>query len=80
MAFTALESLQKFKSSRIDQIKKQTRLEEQFNFLLTNQGHLALTSSEKEAWLKEACVLPEIYQNHKEYMKEYSGLAHLHLD
>ena len=81
MAFTALESLQKFKlSRRIDKIERQARLEEQFDFLLTNHGHLALTGSEKEAWLKKARVLPEIYQNHKEYMKEYSGLVRLHLD
>ena len=80
VAFTALESLQKFKlSRRIDKIERQARLEEQFDFLLTNHGHLALTGSEKEAWLKKARVLPEIYQNHKEYMKEYSGLVRLHL-
>lgn len=80
MAFSALESIQKLKLSfRFDKIKKQTRLEEQFDFLLTNQGHCALTSSKKEAWLEKACVLPEIYQHHKEYMKEYAELVRLDL-
>ncbi|MFZ0218903.1 MAG: hypothetical protein WAL30_01670 [Candidatus Aquirickettsiella sp.] len=80
VAVTALESLQKLKSGPIDQIKEHALLEKQFNFLLTNQGHLAITSSEKEDWIKNATILPNIYKNHAEYLKSESTLVQLHLD
>lgn len=80
VAITALGSLQKLKSSLDDQIKEQALLERQFDFLLANQGHLAITSSEKEDWVKSIEVLPSIYKNHEEYLKNESSLVQLHLD
>jgi hypothetical protein len=62
------------------QENKQTLLMKRINFLLSDQGARKLTDSEKEAWLEEARVLPDVYTNHREYMKNYSALVHLYLD
>ena len=59
--------------------KKQALLMRRINFLLSNQGTLAITDTEKVTWLKDSYVLPEVYPNHKEYMKEFSSLVQLHL-
>lgn len=52
----------------------------QFNFLLTNQGHLAITDRQKESWIESTDILPPIYQRHKEYLKDKASLAQLHID
>ncbi|WP_342220277.1 hypothetical protein [Rickettsiella endosymbiont of Miltochrista miniata] len=80
VAITALESLQKLKSSPIDQIKKQVLLEKQFDFLLTNRGHLAITDGQKESWIENTNVLPRIYRDHKKHLKKESSLVQLNLD
>ena len=80
VAVTALESLQKIKLSPSDHVKEQALLEKQFDFLLDNQGYLAITNSEKEDWVKSVEVLPGIYKNHEEYLKNESSLVQLHVD
>ena len=52
----------------------------QFDFLLTNQGQLAITDRQKESWIKNVDVLPPIYQHHKDYLKNESSLVQLHID
>lgn len=80
VAVTALESLQQCKLSSIEQTKEQVLLEKQFDFLLTNQGHLLISSSEKEEWIKSAVELPSFYKDHEEYLKSLSRLVKLHVD
>ncbi|WP_461094292.1 hypothetical protein, partial [Staphylococcus aureus] len=48
------------------QENKQTLLMKRINFLLSDQGSRELTDSEKEAWLEEARVVPDVYTNHRE--------------
>ncbi len=60
--------------------KESTLLRKRVSFLLSDQGTLAITDTEKVAWLKGAYVLPAVYQHHKEYMKEFSSLLQLRLD
>ncbi len=61
------------------QENKQTLLMKRVDFLLSDQGTRAITETEKVTWLKGAYVLPTVYPNHKEYMKEFSSLFQLHL-
>ncbi len=83
--------LERFKEDHLSQAKllqlalkdlesqEQTQ-SEQFNFLLTNQGHLAITDRQKESWTKSTEILPSIYKRHKEYLKNESSLVQLHVD
>ena len=61
------------------QENKKTLLMKRVGFLLSDQGTRAITETEKVTWLKGAYVLPTVYLNHKEYMKEFSSLFQLHL-
>lgn len=51
VAITALEYLYKLKST--DQIRKQVLFKKQFDFLIANEGYLAITNYQKEEWIKD---------------------------
>ena len=78
VALTALDFIQKLRST--DQIKKQVLFKKQFDFLIANEGQLAITHYQKEDWAKSINVLPLIYQNHTEYLKNESSLVRLQMD
>jgi hypothetical protein len=78
VAVNSLEFLQKLKSP--EQINDQVRFEKLFNFLVDNKSHLAITDDQKEDWIENAKVLPIIYQNHPEYLKNEASLVQLRMD
>ncbi|RDH40506.1 MAG: hypothetical protein CFE62_003155 [Candidatus Aquirickettsiella gammari] len=80
LALRALVTMKKINREQPIELERKTELMNRFIFLLSAQGARKLTDPEKEAWLEEARVLPDVYPNHKEYMKYYSELVHLHLD
>ncbi|MFM2322974.1 MAG: hypothetical protein RLZZ225_1127 [Pseudomonadota bacterium] len=58
---------------------KQALLRERIKFLFSDQGTRATTDAEKASWLIKAEVLPAVYVNHKQYLKEYAALLQLQL-
>jgi len=52
----------------------------QFDFLIANEGQLAITHYQKEDWAKSINVLPLVYQHHTEYLKNESSLVRLQMD
>ena len=76
VALTALEYLHKLKST---DHKERGFFEKQFDFLAGNEGYLAITPDQKEAWAKSTAVLPFIYQNHIDYLKYESPLVQLQM-
>jgi len=78
VALTALDFIQKLRST--DQIKKQVLFKKQFDFLIANEGQLAITHYQKEDWAKSINVLPLVYQHHTEYLKNESSLVRLQMD
>jgi hypothetical protein len=85
----AIKSLERIKSINLEspQNKRQKQHQKQeisflmkrFVFLVTNHAELSVGDDTKEVWLKEASVLPLVYQDYKPYMKRYSDLVQLHL-
>ncbi|MFM2323040.1 MAG: hypothetical protein RLZZ225_1193 [Pseudomonadota bacterium] len=85
----AIKSLEKIKALKLvsPQNKRQKQHQKQqisflmkrFVFLLSDRTELELVDDTKEAWLREASVLPRVYQDYKAYMKRYSDLVQLHL-
>ncbi|MFM2322165.1 MAG: hypothetical protein RLZZ225_318 [Pseudomonadota bacterium] len=80
LAIQALVEMKKINLEQPIELERKTELMNRFIFLLSDQGARALTDPEKEAWLEEARVLPDVYPNHKEYLKNYAELVHLHLN
>jgi len=78
VALKALDYHHKLKST--DHIKKQVLFKKQFDFLVNNEGHLAITDYQKEEWIKGTQVLPLVYQHHKEYVKDESSLLQLQMN
>ncbi len=48
--------------------------------LLTNPLSLPVTENQKDSWIKDTRVLPSIYRNHAEHLKDEPSLLQLHLD
>ena len=85
----AIKSLEKIKALKLESLQNKRQKQHQkqqisflmkrFVFLLTDQTELVVGDDAKEAWLKEASVLPLVYQDYKAYMKKHSALVQLHL-
>jgi hypothetical protein len=78
IAMTTLESIQKSKAIR--SYERQVCFEKRFNFLVNNEGRLATTYDQKKDWFKSTGILPAVYLNHAEFLKDDPSLLQLQMN
>ncbi|EDP46016.1 hypothetical protein RICGR_1152 [Rickettsiella grylli] len=54
-------------------------MEQQFDFLVDNEGYRAIASDQKEAWAEKIKVLPLVYQNHIDYLEQEASFVQLQM-
>ncbi|OJA00487.1 hypothetical protein BEV13_03475 [Rickettsiella grylli] len=75
----ALRALDFLHVLRFDHSEESLLLEQQFDFLVDNEGYRAITSDQKEAWAEKIKVLPLVYQNHIDYLKHEASFVQLQM-
>jgi hypothetical protein len=81
VAIETLETLKEpSKYAFVSTMDSYQSLNKRFSFLLSDQGSRAITNGEKEQWVQKVDVLPSMYRNHMDHLKDEPSLLQLCLD